>query len=192
MIYENDKIKYKLKVDETTIRFKVLRMDERFRKKRGDIAKNFRARNGILVSSYSTPEIRIDQVYLRGETSNYDDYLSELECDSRQQAVETAAKIREALDEWAIKWEGWEETEEVDVKVSCSCDSKTSEEETITTRNATCKLCSREIDIDESLVADKEDFACVCKSCWANIDKYLALLNTADQSKNQEKINIYE
>jgi hypothetical protein len=111
------KLKYTLEVEGNTVTFNVLEQHpsvcDIFEK---NDSVPFKASNGVDVCSMDRVELDRDitnSVFLIGEEDGIADSIT---FETNKEAVIYAAKVHEALEEWASDWEGWKEITNEPVK----------------------------------------------------------------------------
>jgi len=106
------KLRYHLVNYNNRILFKILEMDERFRRNNEYSGyKQFLASNGWSIYSTIGPWLSYEDksIYLQGMESEKDNRIVITKTPSEPEAKRIIAEIHFALKEWAEKWEGWEE-----------------------------------------------------------------------------------
>jgi hypothetical protein len=104
------KLRIKFVEFEKALVMQVLYMDERFRcVNYPSPVKNFIASNGFRIASSESPIFHRDLVMLRGWDKQRDDIVKEITFRSNIKRDEYKKRMLEALKEWAVNWEGWNE-----------------------------------------------------------------------------------
>ena len=106
------KLKYMLKLHGRSIIFKVLEMDERFRRISENVEENvFRSsNNNMSVISSKIPTIGTENhIFLFGRIKERDSDISVINLPNTEAAKIYFDRIQWTLEEWASLWEGWKD-----------------------------------------------------------------------------------
>ena len=101
------KIKFRIEAWGSVVLFQILEMDERFRRNWGKPNYTFQPKDGLTVVSCENPELRINEIYLRGTVNGMDGRVASLTFETKKDAEDYCQKVVNSLRDWARNWEGW-------------------------------------------------------------------------------------